>query len=279
VESIKQIALPTNFQSYSAGAFNYAVQIAQHTGATINILHSYRTPIIADEPNQKLVTLFETISDIADPEFIRRVEEVHDYHTFEEIDMRYHYFAQLDIPDIVNFTYQNAMQLLAIGERARTTLRDIFFGKSIGALIDAKPACPVLAVPEFARYEAIEQIVYATGMNTPDAVLQQLRHIGATFGATIRFLHVVQEETRSYAQRLAQFKQHIQEVFGYQPYECIELHHQEVDTALHNYIQQNGIDMICLLQRHKSILDRLFLNSITKQMAKEAEVPVLIFYE
>ncbi len=273
------ILIPTDFSPHTANALAYAVQIAEQTKAQLHVLHAYHVPIINQNAWTPVQTLVERSAKIASIQFSNQLKKGLSNIDLSNVSFKYHSTKHIEARSILQTVKQQNIDFLVLGTQASPPLLKVLFGNEVEHVIDRSKNCTILAVPERATYRSIQEIVYATSLNAPEGTLAQLRNFARLFGATVKFVHILEEKTRSYTKRLHHFKQKVQQVFERNTYKIITVESPYIDTALNNYVLQHGIDMVSMVERPKNILDRLFINSITKKMAFDSTVPVLILYE
>lgn len=282
---MKHILLPTDFSSKASTAFNYAIHIAQQTGAWLTIFHAHHVPIMQHENRQyPLLTLLETLEHLPDTaEFLQAIQNTHPLDILEQVKIHYLLTDAIDNEAIFQLLndkkYTGNFDLLLINVKEENVWTEWFGGSELQKLLQHQLSCPVLAIPELATYHPIQKIAYATALQAPISTLKQLQNMGRLLNATIKFVHVITEKTRSYDTKLQAFTQRVQQVFEDKTFKIIELKDRHVEEALTKYIEEQAINMLSLIERPKSIFDRLFLNSITQDMAHEATVPILILFD
>ncbi|OWY25603.1 universal stress protein [Sphingobacteriales bacterium UPWRP_1] len=288
---LQTLLVPVDFTVHTARAVNYAIQIAQRSGATITILSAdHRQP----ETDDNLLHLLQVADDLAHHHFTGIIQKIHPTETLTQIKARYHYIPSVETAAIVEEVKKHHFDLLVVSAKKRAIFselsagnfirdffRHLFFGNMLETLISTPLPCPLLIVPENCRYANINTIMYATNLEPNDYTMQKLQRFTNAIDAFINFVHVMTEETRSYNNRLAHFCTKADDLFGAANYAIAELNHHDVDAALSKYLQTNTqTNMVAMVERtNKARLDSWMLNSITRQMAYKAPVPVMILHD
>lgn len=153
-----------------------------------------------------------------------------------------------------------------------------FFSKSHSHSIMDKIDCPVLFIPEGLQFAGIKNLSYATDLSFSNAkVLPFLAKMATPFGASIdvhhisagEFSSVVSKQTVEYSLRKL-LKEHRPAV----TYHCIK--NANVRAALLEMKLSGQTDILTLVHKKYDFIDSLLHQSISKQLAGTAGVPLLV---
>lgn len=181
--------------------------------------------------------------------------------------------------EIENYLSQQHYNLMLIGTKGKSGITDLLFG-SVSQKIIKQTSLPVLAIPEKAVFEQIEHIAFATDLiEMQGKALAQLDDFAKLFDANFHFVHIIQEETRSFKDKKNNFKLSVDEILGEDQFDIISIKNEDIINGLNSYTQQNNVDIIVLLHHQKSNLNKLFTISYTEKLSKHSKIPVLIFKE
>ena len=298
---MKNILVPTDFTLYTSNAFNYAVQIASHTNASLTVLHANYIPfIIKFNPLARTIYLVKRMFEKPEPlvsitrpvrvksflekaprlrkPFVNAVKNVHDDFTLDQLTMEYVFTEMLDPKTIIQLVDDRKFDLVVMGARERSAIERFVGGSKIGKVID-RIRCPLLAVSEAAKYGKIRQIEHTTSLTTSKNVLQQLNTLARQLRAKVQFVHIVDEETRSYPKKVASFKEVADSIFGEDNYQFTDIRDKLSEESIYKFARNADADVLSVYERQHSFWDRLLVMSFSKNMACEAPVPVLIFHE
>jgi nucleotide-binding universal stress UspA family protein len=152
------------------------------------------------------------------------------------------------------------------------------FGSTVTALA-AATSIPLIVVPEGVRYSSPVTIALANESDLEkDAdkhLLDSLIEIGEKFYSRIYLVRVAKNKHHESFEVLNRPVRLNKMVSSLHPqYEC----HHGVSTpqALNDFISKNSVDMLALLPHKHSLLERLFIKSITRSMVFEAHIPLFI---
>lgn len=288
---LQTLLIPVDFTIHTARALNYAIQIAQRSGACITVLSSNHKQSEADD---NLLHLLEVADELAHHHFSDVIQKIHPRKALAQVKARYHYLPKITAELVIAEVKANAYDMLVVSAKKKAffnellagnfwkdVIRHLFFGNTLETFIATHLPCPLLIVPETCQYAHIEHIMYATNLEANDYSLQKLHTLTSAINAFTHFIHVINEETRSYNKRYKAFCQKVDAILGHKKYEVVELNQPDVEEALAGYLRQNRhINVIAMVERvNKAHIDNWLLNSLTREMAYNAPIPVLILHD
>lgn len=288
---LQTLLVPVDFTVHTARAVNYAIQIAQKSGAVITILSSDHQQA---ETEDNLLHLLNVADELAHHHFSDIIQQIHNKETLGKIKAQYHYVPSVEADVVIDEVKKKDFDLLVVSAKKRAMFnelsagnfikdffRHLFFGNTLETLIATPLPCPLLIVPETCPYAEIKHVMYATNLEANEYTLQKLQRFTDAIGTFIDFVHIITEETRSYPKRLQHFTAKANELFGLANYALVEINHDDVDEALAKYLRTHTeTNLVAMVERtNKARLDTWMVNSITRQMAYKAPVPVMILHD
>lgn len=277
---MKHILVASDFSVASVTSFNYAIYMAQLSGAKLSILHAGQQTTTqpndtTDNATPLLIDLIATIS----PDFAQAIEQAHSPETLRGIAFEYIHTNKLDADRLSELVRKNQIDLVVIDARPRRGLQEMMFGNYLEQVLDRVKCCPIMAVSQNATFKPLKNIWYSTVMLTPSETLARLRDFSCRISDTLHVVHVIVEPTRSYPERVKDFRKRVENIFGDYPYTFKEIEDADVETALLDNIKEENIDMMIMIERPKTTFDRMFMNSMTQLMALNSTIPVAVFHE
>ena len=143
--------------------------------------------------------------------------------------------------------------------------------------------CPVWVIPEKTEYVPYSKVVYATNYKEEDIRnMKKLLKLAGTLNPEIVALHIT--DTTDFEEKVKQkgFLDTLQKNTGYDKMNVkalLERENDHVAQLINDYSSDIDANLVVLLKENRHFLDRLFKQSPTKQLVKEAKLPVLIFHE
>lgn len=170
--------------------------------------------------------------------------------------------------------------LVIMGITGKSALAQAFFGSNTLKMAQTK-ACPVLIVPESARFAQMNNVMLASDFKdtyntTPSGPIKEFLNMHRPQ------LHVVNVDKDHYVSLTDKYeaeKQNLKKLLhDYNP-EFYFMRIYDVDEALDMFAKDFNIDLIIAVQRNHSFMDKLFHTSRTKKLSYHSKMPILIIHE
>lgn len=278
---MKRILVPTDFSVSAKKAAQYALQIANKSGAEIILLH---------------------VCSLPDPTYSDDQGDIHDYNrlrTMELSTLLRQYRASLDaapgvsiktilvegetIDTVVQKAEAYQVDLIVMGTRGASGLKALVMGTRTAAVMKATEI-PVIAVPEAYEGNAMKNIVLAIQKEEDAALLQPVIALQDLFGAQLKTVIFTEQDAPvatmledSHTMVVATHR--LQKTFGKNNllYENIE--GADFQEAIEDYVRTHNVDLLVMVSHRKSLLQRLFRSSMTRKMAFHTRIPLMTLHE
>lgn len=272
---MKHILVPIDFSDCATNAARFAVETAIRYDSAITFFHAVHMPMI--DPNMPP----DMVNDMMEEgekqaresynEFKRGLDKIAQLET--EFELRTGFVST----EILNVAKEKEADYILMGTHGASGIRSIL--GSITASIVQKADIPVFAIPIKSSFNEFRNIVYATDLNMADVeCLDQLLDFNKHVQAKITVVHISTEkggiDNREWDELKSAFWKEIK-------MEEIEFALVESDGAAHGleqYLKEHKPDLVAMLTKHRSFLNRIFNPSLTKHLAMHTEVPLLAFH-
>ncbi len=271
--NMDKIIIPVDFSDVSTNAFVFGHRLATDIGAIVKGLHVYL-------PSSK--ELYE--SSVVDVDFIELrksklasfVSEfdrdwASDIMTTSIIDSEFR--TGFPGEEILDSIEDNAAEMVIMGTTGDSGAIKKWFGSVSTKIMNESP-CPVLLVPEKAGYKGVNNLLYAyDDIDLDKSLIDQLVKFSLKFDATLHLVHVDDAESNDPGFYL---KELVEKKYKDHNIKISSLYNENVVEAIDEYAKLNSIDIIAMGTKNRSFFDRIFHKSITKTMALQSELPLLI---
>jgi nucleotide-binding universal stress UspA family protein len=162
-----------------------------------------------------------------------------------------------------------------MGTQGATGAKELFLGSNTVYVL-RKAEAPVLVIPENCSFAPVMNLLFPTDYKTKykKKELQNITGIAQMCNASITVLHVKEEYDLSDDQ-LAN-KQHLAHLLGAVPHIFVEDKGKLMPEAVINYIENEHIDLLAMMNRKHSFLDRLFVKHNVDQISFKVQVPFYV---
>jgi nucleotide-binding universal stress UspA family protein len=276
---MKTFLVPTDFSPPAYRAFRYACGLAGNMEAKIILFHAYLPaavePFTAPAMQRALMSMQE---DQAIEEFGKMEREVPE-DLREKISLDFRVKLGTVVEEVLYLAEKIRPDLIIMGMRGSSGLARRFMGSKTRGVIQ-RSQFPVLAIPTEADYRPFKKIAYAATLEEADADgITKALAFAAHFDATLSVVHVragtvLEEDARKSALE-ARFENSISQ----NRLDFISLSSSEVLDGIENYVSRYEIDLLAMLTGKKTLFDRFFRKSHTKEMAIHTRIPLLTYYK
>ena len=267
-----KILVPTDFSHLSKIAIDYAIQLGMKFKADLVLL----SVVFIEGPGRgslQTKDLEEVLISDARNACIQLIEEFK-----TKYNSRINYEVTLGYPVgkiIKNYAVNNGVDLIVMGTKGATGIKKIFLGSNAFSVID-KSNVPVIAVPEFATFKSLNDIVYATDIFNLKDELEKVISFARKFNARIHILHVTSPREQE-AIEPKEMMETIIKTFRYNHISFAVSHADDPEEGIEEYIARNKIDLLAMFTHELSFFEKLFGRGITRKVALHNHIPLLTF--
>jgi len=279
----KKILLPTDFSNNSLNAINYALDLYKNDSCQFYILNAFSMPSYDVDSMQMLhfeMNVFNAKKKEIDSDLIDLVKKfIHDKgltgnHIFETI-------ASYEDPLIAikKAIEDYDIDLVIMGTKGETGMKRIVYGSLAVQVMEKSRNCPVLVVPENAKFSSLNEIVFPSSYKThfKKRELAYLSELSKKSSASIRIIHI--ENERQLDENQLRHKNMLNEYFEDVIHTFHNIEHEEKEIAISNFVAEKSIDMIAFINKKHTILDNLFSQPLVKNITYHTKVPVLVMHD
>ena len=275
---MRALVVPTDFSDQSLNAIRFGKGLAKTLGLRLVLMHVHH-PVVdphnavvleADmgvykqEQLEVLAATFTDSQDGANP-YIRPVET-----RFE---------VGYPLPTIVEVSRQPDVAMIVMGTLGATNVLDKIFG-NVSSSVASQASAPVLLIPPDAGFEPPRHIMVAFDTELVEGhSLDQLLAFNEDFNAHLDFVHVADRDTDFAVIRerlMTELLGRGQLQFSFDIREISNA--QDISVQLERYATETNPDIITVIARHRSFVNRMFHKSISKSLCQHTDRPTLVFH-
>lgn len=268
---MKKILFPTDFSKAAENAFHFAVALAKSINAKIDLVNVYHLPFAdaANVPTEYVEEMLEEKCKLV----LQRLKEFIGLHGAPWVEKQMAVYGLFIPTEIQGLVEENGYELVIMGTRGEhhSQMQKILGSVTTHTMLQAP--CPVLAVPEEAKWKKIERIAYATNFEPKDAkVSDKLMALAGELQAEVHFVHV---ETKPGIGNMQDFISLKNYPFAFTEFAIVN--NPSVLEGLDQYIKEKNIGLLALLSPERRLWEKLFHSSFTKRLAFHSKTPILVF--
>jgi nucleotide-binding universal stress UspA family protein len=277
-----KILFPTDFSNAAENAYIYALHLARVLKATITVVHIYEVLEVhswieestnMSELNDK-ITLGEFEKYKEQIELLKRIAAEN---RLTDIEVNYD-LKESDhvVPAILQEAKDNHAELIVMGTRGASGLREIFFG-SVASKVMESAHCPVFVVPDTANFRGIRKIGMTLDFKEGElSLIEKGLSLAKKLASHLHCIHVDVFDPQKMKVKMEEYKQ----AFAGEPHISFHTHYElDVEKGILEFMKFNQMDVILMSVHHQSKWKELFSFSIAKRIAYHSDIPLMAFQE
>lgn len=269
------ILVPTDFSDNAWSAALYALKIYadepckfyfSHTWTFLNsgsrtyISPSYIEPL-KDKAREQLAALKERAES----------ESTNKDHEFETI------FSEGELFESVEFSVKKyKIDLVVMGTKGATGAKKFLLGSNAVTVIQKVRLCPLMLVPNKYKFATPKHIAFSTDFNRIyGEELLPIKQLSDLHDATIEILHIQGKDSLTDAQNLnlTKLKTNLGD-YNYN-FNWMEGYDKKA-PAITDYIEQNNIDILTMINYEHSFIENLIKEPIIKKIGFHSKIPFMV---
>ncbi|MFT4667391.1 MAG: nucleotide-binding universal stress UspA family protein [Ulvibacter sp.] len=277
----RKILVPVDFSTTAHNAYLYARELAKVFNCLVEVVHAYRlynsgntVPALMAESG-KLKTIEKQLND-----FIKDVSEQEKGAVLTKVEVVMNVQEGDPVPIIIRESKNENVFMIIMGTIGKHLLGDYILG-SVASSVARKAGSPVLLISEGVSYCHFDNILYATNFESaqPEMVIE-ITNFANLFRAAVHFIHIKE------ASKIGDFIQIQKDIYEYLfgdkelafTFHMKLVEADSVVNGLHDYADENQIDLIVLVNKNRGFLDSLMGESTSKNMALNLKYPLMIYH-
>lgn len=279
---MKNILFPTDFSSIADNALNYAVEIARTVKGKLILFHAYSVQLIdPNMPAEIYLSAYQEEEKSAKANLEILTKKIIEANKTPEDDSLFQTDAivsqGLVVDEVLSVLTEHKIDLIVMGTHGASGITELILGSNAASIIE-KATVPVLAIPYNALYKGIRNIVYAyDDIKSGLPSFQRLLEFAEIYHAEITLLHIIESKNNTEELNKIEF-QKIKNSISYQKIGLQLVKEENVLEGINDYINSHHVDVLAMAIRKRSLLDKIFSRSLTKQMAYHTKIPLLALH-
>lgn len=279
---MKQILIPTDFSDNAQNAIKYAVSFFSDTPAIFFLMHvSLVEKFDQEECYYKFSddSLQEKI--VYDP--IRMLESELSKLKKQSKNKQHGFYSIHEnvqfIEAIRKQVETKGIDFIVMGTKGASKLKGDRVGTNTGNVI-TKVKCPVLVIPEKAKYKPLKNIVFPTDFNMfyKNRVLNTLSDILLIKQAKLSVVYISKkvQELTSLQEKNREF---LQENLEDKPVSFYYITNENIESALDTFVKINHCELITMVAKNLNFFQRILFKPTVEKISYHTKVPFLVLHE
>lgn len=273
---MKKILVPIDFSSCSKNALHNAIILAERMNKELVILHSYMLPMAnADGTPFVVGSMIDEMEEVSKVNFDKFIKKVPD---LSRIKYSTVITAGVLLDSIRDVIKKEEISFIVMGTHGASGLQKAFLGTNAYSVIKDVD-CPVIALPEDADITKMKRIAMSGDYKKMPAphCIEPIIELSQAFFAHVYVIHIDQDKNLEHdeieiAKSLEKYLKKVKHSFHFK-------RDYDVEEGLLAFAKEEKIDLLTMISRHHSFLDRIAHASETKKMVMDIPMPLMIMPE
>ena len=250
---MQRILIPTDFSDNSRNAIKYGLELFKNVKCTFYLLHVNPIPPYSGAGSSVRTTtavIKESMIKQSKVELKKLLNQIKDFsdnrnHTFSSMAL-YDYFV-----DAVKREVQDKrIDIIIMGTKGASGLKRVTVGSNTGDVI-TKVNCPLLAVPENAKYKIPKEIAFPTDyqiaydMKVLDTLIAMVR----MNDATIRIVHI-SKKGEDLSEEQLENKEFLHDYLRDVEHSFHSLTGTRLEAAIQCFVESRDIDLVAMVAKN-----------------------------
>jgi nucleotide-binding universal stress UspA family protein len=271
----KTIIVPTDFSSAATNAAHYAAEMAVAIKANLLLLHVYSLPVVYSEMpvvinDSQLVKDYETALAVLKHDLLQKTN----FAIKIDLELRTGtFFAELKA--VCNY---RKPYTVVMGSQGTSEVERMLFGSHTVYAMKHLMA-PLITVPPGVKFSSLNKIGLACDFDkvVDTTPVDEIKLLVTDFNAELHLLNTGEAEVfdPGLVYEFGLLRQMLDSVKPHFHY----ISNKNTDQAIIDFAETNELDLLVIMPRRHSLLDKLVRKSHTRQLVLHSHVPVMALHQ
>ncbi len=182
------------------------------------------------------------------------------------------------VATICDVATRNEVDFIVMGTQGENSTLDKYIG-SVTSNVLKKAPCPVIVIPEDAKFEKKMQLGYATDFSEADPFeIWKAVKLFESFQPEVKCVHFNEKQVYN-EDKIKELETYFAETA---PKLSIEFHSLPVEDKvkdMNDFIENENINMLVMYKLKRSFFESIFHKSYTQKMSKHTKIPLMVLKE
>jgi nucleotide-binding universal stress UspA family protein len=275
--AMKNFLVPTDFSNVSKDAYLFARQLARLEDGELKVVNIYHPDYDPQSPY-----LTEPMLDMvaAKKERLASFVLVKNGNLDDDFEGRVSHDIVVGFPveEILRLSKTGKTDMIVMGTTGEKGILEQLFG-SVSINVAQKSSCPVMLVPGGVQFKGFKHVLFASDYESATiTTLKQLIDFTKKFKADVHFVHVENEKS---AKTYNEIENRLFKILfnGGEPkfsFTMSKVEGESIVAGINDYAVSHSIDLVVMVHPRRTFWDSVFHKSVTKEMALNTKIPILI---
>lgn len=277
---MKKILVPIDFSENCENALVYALEMAKLYKAELVLLHTFELPISESQITPiNYAEIYEAIEQSNSDQFkdeMPRFEEIAKSHAAGHITMSHIMKPGELIYNIKEVVKHENIDFVVMGTNGASGWFESLIGTNTSSVI-SEIEVPVLSISHDTKFHKMETIGFRTRYKEDEIyALNEVMDLAKRIGAKVKCLYVKTPDSGFKGERI----EYWESIFENEKnLDFFAIPSDNVETAIEDFIVNQSIDLMAMVEHRKNFFARLFTTSNTEKMSLHSKTPILALHD
>lgn len=276
------ILIPTDFSENAQNAIAYALAYFSDVAVNFYILHVSHTHTSTKEEEQELFSDFDTEMQTVQSTSATLREEIRKFQIRSQ-NPAHSFFSLHENLNLVEAIRKNVIEkeidYILMGTKGTTKINGAEMGSNTCDVI-TKVKCPILVIPENAKFNGIKNIAFLTDYNCiyRNKIITRLSETLDLHRSPLRVLHIKAQNTGLTAAQTDN-KGFLHYFFKDKKHSFHFVENKDLEIGIQDFVETWDISLVSIVAKNLNLIQRLLLRPAVKSMNYSVNVPFLVLHE
>lgn len=276
------ILIPTDFSENEQNAIAYALAYFSDVAVNFYILHVSHTHTSTKEEEQELFSDFDTEMQTVQSTSATLREEIRKYQIRSQ-NPAHSFFPLHENLNLVEAIRKNVIEkeidYILMGTKGTTKINGAEMGSNTCDVI-TKVKCPILVIPENAKFNGIKNIAFLTDYNCiyRNKIITRLSETLDLHRSPLRVLHIKAQNTGLTAAQTDN-KGFLHYFFKDKKHSFHFVENKDLEIGIQDFVETWDISLVSIVAKNLNLIQRLLLRPAVKSVSYSVNVPFLVLHE
>ena len=276
------ILIPTDFSENAQNAIAYALAYFSDVAVNFYILHVSHTHTSTKEEEQELFSDFDTEMQTVQSTSATLREEIRKFQIRSQ-NPAHSFFPLHENLNLVEAIRKNVIEkeidYILMGTKGTTKINGGEMGSNTCDVI-TKVKCPILVIPENAKFNGIKNIAFLTDYNCiyRNKIITRLSETLDLHRSPLRVLHIKAQNTGLTAAQTDN-KGFLHYFFKDKKHSFHFVENKDLEIGIQDFVETWDISLVSIVAKNLNLIQRLLLRPAVKSMNYSVNVPFLVLHE
>ena len=276
------ILIPTDFSENAQNAIAYALAYFSDVAVNFYILHVSHTHTSTMEEEQELFSDSDTEMQTVQSTSATLREEIRKYQISSQ-NPAHSFFPLHENLNLVEAIRKNVIEkeidYILMGTKGTTKINGAEMGSNTCDVI-TKVKCPILVIPENAKFKGIKNIAFLTDYNCiyRNKIITRLSETLDLHRSPLRVLHIKAQNTGLTAAQTDN-KGFLHYFFKDKKHSFHFVENKDLEIGIQDFVETWDISLVSIVAKNLNLIQRLLLRPAVKSVSYSVNVPFLVLHE